>query len=110
MAEHEEPPKPAVFYNLPEMLVNLNAQGRRGNFLKISLSLELDDAADIAAHRSRHAAHRRHLPGLPARTAPRGSEGSAGHYRLREELLARVNAPPSRRSVNDVLFKEMLVQ
>ena len=36
--------------------------------------------------------------------------GSDGIYRLREELLARVNAAVAPVKVTDVLFKEMLVQ
>ena len=42
-------PKPAVFYDLPDMLVNLNSPGERPSFLKLSVSLELDDARDRAA-------------------------------------------------------------
>ena len=42
-AEDAKPPKAMVFYNLPELLVNLNSQGRRSSFLKISLSFELAD-------------------------------------------------------------------
>ncbi len=37
-------------------------------------------------------------------------KGSAGMYRLREELLTRVNAAIAPAKVHDVLFKEMLVQ
>jgi flagellar FliL protein len=37
-------------------------------------------------------------------------KGSAGMYRLREELLVRVNAAAAPAKVRDVLFKEMLVQ
>jgi flagellar protein FliL len=36
--------------------------------------------------------------------------GSGGIYRLREELLTRVNAATAPAKVVDVLFKEMLVQ
>jgi flagellar FliL protein len=36
--------------------------------------------------------------------------GSAGMYRLREELLLRVNASAAPARIVDVLFKEMLVQ
>ena len=36
--------------------------------------------------------------------------GSAGMYRLREELLLRVNASAAPAKIVDVLFKEMLVQ
>src|SRR5215470_15012243 len=39
----ETPPEPSVFYDLPEMLVNLNSQGKKASFLKIKVSLELDD-------------------------------------------------------------------
>jgi len=37
-------------------------------------------------------------------------QGSAGMYRLREELLRRVRAATAPAQVKDVLFKEMLVQ
>jgi flagellar protein FliL len=76
----------------------------------MSVSLELDSAAD--------------LPKLQA-VLPRiidnfqvylrelrveDLKGSAGMYRLREELLLRVNAAVAPAKINDVLFKEMLVQ
>ena len=108
--EAKKPPKPAVFYNLPELLVNLNAQGRRGNFLKISLSLELDDANDIARV---EAVLPRIVDAFQAylrELRPEDLRGSSGMYRLREELLARVNASTQPAKVSDVLFKEMLVQ
>ena len=41
---------------------------------------------------------------------PEDLRGSAGLYRLREELLARVNTSAQPAKVTDVLFKEMLVQ
>jgi flagellar FliL protein len=37
-------------------------------------------------------------------------QGAAGMYRLREELLNRVNAAVRPARVSDVLFKEMIVQ
>jgi flagellar FliL protein len=113
-AEAEEaskkPPKPAVFYNLPELLVNLNAQGRRGNFLKISLSLELDDAADIPRVEAVLPRIVDAFQSYLRELRPEDLRGSSGMYRLREELLARVNASANPAKVNDVLFKEMLVQ
>lgn len=112
--EHAEeaklPPKPAVFYNLPELLVNLNAQGRRGNFLKISLSLELDDANDIPRVEAVLPRIVDAFQSYLRELRPEDLRGSSGMYRLREELLARVNASAQPAKVNDVLFKEMLVQ
>src|SRR5690349_4748355 len=105
------PPKPLVFFDLPDFLVNLNSNGaKKASFLKLSVSLELERQEDT--------------PRLQA-VMPRivdnfqiylrelrvdDLRGSGGIYRLREELLARVNAAVAPVKVNDVLFKEMLVQ
>ena len=109
-AEEAKPPKAMVFYNLPELLVNLNSQGRRSSFLKISLSFELADAADIprieAVLPRIVDAFQTYLREL----RPEDLRGSAGLYRLREELLARVNTSAQPARMNDVLFKEMLIQ
>jgi len=108
--EEKKAPKLMVFYNLPELLVNLSGQGRRSSFLKISLSLELEDANDIpkieAVLPRIVDAFQTYLREL----RPEDLRGSAGLYRLREELLARVNTSAQPAKVNDVLFKEMLIQ
>ena len=36
--------------------------------------------------------------------------GSAGTYRLREELIARANLAAAPARINDVLFTQMLIQ
>lgn len=99
-----------VFYDLPEMLVNLNAKGRRSNFLKIQVSLEIPSDADRArldAMRPRLVdSFQVYLRELRVEDL----RGSAGMYRLREELLARVNTTVAPVKVKDVLFKDVLVQ
>ena len=40
-------PAQVVFYDLPEMLVNLNTRGNQRSCLKIRVSLELDDRAAV---------------------------------------------------------------
>ncbi len=104
------PPVAAVFFDLPEMLVNLNTTGRRPAFLKMKISLEVESEADIPRLKSlspriidKFQVYLRELRIDDLR-------GSAGIYRLREELLARVNAAVRPSKVKDVLFKEMLVQ
>jgi len=100
----------AVFYDLPEMLVNLNTGDRKATFLKIKVSLEVPSPAEIPK-----------LQALMPRVIDNFQvylrelriddlKGSAGMYRLREELLTRVNAAIAPAKVNAVLFKEMLVQ
>lgn len=109
-AEEGKPPKPMVFYNLPELLVNLNSQGRRASFLKISLSLELSDPADIPRIEAVLPRVVDAFQTYMRELRPEDLRGSAGLYRLREELLARVNTSAQPARVTDVLFKEMLVQ
>lgn len=104
------PPKAAVFLDLPDLLVNLNSANRRTNFLKISISLEVESAADVQK-----------LQVLMPRIVDsfqvylrelrlEDLRGSAGMYRLREDLLRRINEAARPVKVNDVLFKELLVQ
>lgn len=106
----KKPPKPMVFYNLPELLVNLSGQGRRSSFLKISLSLELEDPGDIPKIEAVLPRIVDAFQSYMRELRPEDLRGSAGLYRLREELLARVNTSVQPAKVNDVLFKEMLVQ
>tara|TARA_B100000315_G_scaffold250360_1_gene283029 strand:- start:135 stop:695 length:561 start_codon:yes stop_codon:yes gene_type:complete len=100
----------AVFYDLPEMLVNLNTGDRKATFLKIKVALEVPSPDEIPK-----------LQALMPRVIDNFQvylrelriddlKGSAGMYRLREELLTRVNAAIAPAKVNAVLFKEMLVQ
>lgn len=105
-----QPPKPAVFYNLPEMLVNLNSAGRRTSFLKISVSLELENPGDIPRIEAVMPRIVDNFQIYLRELRVEDLRGSAGLYRLREELLARVNNAAQPARVNDVLFKEMLVQ
>jgi len=108
--EGDEPAGPVAFTDLPEILVNLNTTGRKSSFLKIRVSLELPNAEDVpkveAVQDRVVDAFQVYLRELRVEDL----KGSAGMYRLREELLARVNAAVSPVKVNDVLFKEMLVQ
>jgi flagellar FliL protein len=111
-AENQAPKKPekTVFYDLPELLVNLNSAGRRTNFLKISVSLEVASESDIA---KLDAVKPRIIDSFQVYLRELRLDdlrGSAGVYRLREELLARVTASAQSAQVKDVLFKEMLVQ
>ncbi|MBD8890414.1 flagellar basal body-associated FliL family protein [Roseibium litorale] len=104
-----EAPKPAVFYDLPEMTVNLATDGR-GTYLKVRIALEVRDKDMISQIE----------PYLPRildafqiylrELRPADLEGSAGLFRLKEELLRRINLSVYPAKVEGVLFKEILVQ
>jgi len=101
--------KPVVFYDLPEMTVNLATDGRT-TYLKVRIALEVENRAMIDQIQ----------PYLPRildafqiylrELRPADLEGSAGLFRLKEELLRRINLSVYPAKVEGVLFKEILVQ
>ena len=100
----------AVFYDVPELLVNLNTGGRKSSFLKIRISLELDRPEDVPRVEALMPRIVDNFQVYLRELRIDDLKGSAGMYRLREELLRRVAAAVAPTKVNDVLFKEMLVQ
>jgi len=108
-APPQEVQRPVVFYDLPEMTVNLATEGRT-TYLKVRIALEVENRAMIDQIQ----------PYLPRildafqiylrELRPADLEGSAGLFRLKEELLRRINLSVYPAKVEGVLFKEILVQ
>jgi len=103
--------KPPAFFDMPEVLVNLsNATGDRTQYLKVKIVLELPDST-MQPHVQNTMprvmdAFQTYLREL----RPSDLEGSAGLYRLKEELTRRVNVAIAPSRINAVLFKEIVVQ
>jgi flagellar protein FliL len=103
--------KPPAFVDVPEVLVNLFGTGvDRTQYLKVKIVLEIPDALlqpQIQSSMPRVMdAFQTYLREL----RPSDLDGSAGLYRLKEELTRRVNAAISPNRVSAVLFKEIVVQ
>jgi flagellar FliL protein len=99
-----------VFYPLGDLLVNLAGEGKHPNFLKVKVVLQLADEKDIPLM---DAIKPRIIDNFQVYLRELRIEdlrGSAGMYRLREELLLRVTEAAQPVRVRDVLFQEMLVQ
>lgn len=104
------PPKPAFYHELPEMVVNLSSKDKRGAYLKMVIALEVSDQSVAEALQ----------PNLPRvldlfqvylrELRAQDLEGSQGIYRLKEELLKRINLAVHPSRVNRILFKEIIVQ
>ena len=111
-AEHkaEQAPGPSAYHDLPDLLVNLNVAGKQARFLKISVSLELSGKEDVAAVQAAMPRVIDHFQTYLRELRLEDLRGSAGIYRLRQELLARVTAAAQPAKVRDVLFRELLVQ
>lgn len=105
-----EQPKVTVFYDLPDILVNLNSSGRQISYLKLKVALEHNDP--LATPKLNELLPRvvDNFQIYLRELRPDDLVGSAGLYRLKEELLIRVNQAVAPIKINDVLFKEMLVQ
>jgi flagellar FliL protein len=100
------------FVEMKEMLINISGAqaGERQGFIKVKVALEIADskmAPEIQPLLPRiedmFQVYLREL-------RPADLEGSAGTFRLKEELLRRVNMAVHPAKVDAVLFKELLVQ
>lgn len=110
-AEESAPVVPqTVFFDLPQMLVNLNTGGKKNNYLKIAISLELTSQEDSVALQNLLPRVVDNFQVYLRELRVEDLRGSAGVQRLREELLLRVKNAVHPIEVRDVLFKEMLVQ
>jgi len=99
-----------VYWDLPDILVNLRTDGPRPSFLKISIALELERAEDRSAIEKVMPRVTDTFQVYLRELRADQLQGSAGLIRLREELLSRINAAVRPARVKDVLFKEMLIQ
>jgi flagellar FliL protein len=105
------PPKPPSYVEVPDMLVNLiGLPGERVQYLKLKLVLEVKEEKQVEAIK----------PSLPRVTdifqtylrelRPSDLNGSAGLFRLKEDLTRRVNVAVAPNQVSAVLFKEVVIQ
>ena len=105
------PVKPPVFLDVPDLLVNLvGMPGERVQYLKVKVVLEVKEEKQVEAIK----------PNMPRVTdifqtylrelRPSDINGSAGLFRLKEELTKRVNVAVAPIPVTAVLFKEIVVQ
>jgi len=102
--------KPAMFVDLPEMVVNLSSVDQHATFLKLKVSLEVSQKETIDKIQ----------PVLPRvldafqvylrELRSSDLEGSAGTFRVKEELQRRVNIAIYPARVDAVLFKEIMIQ
>lgn len=99
-----------VFYELPELLVNIQSEGGRSTYLKLKLMLELDSAEVVAEIEPAMPRVMDRFQGFLRELRVEDLSGSAGSYRLRLELLRRVNLAAAPAQARAVLIQEMIIQ
>jgi flagellar protein FliL len=103
--------KPATFVDLPDVLVNLSTTGSdRTQYLKVKIVLELPDAGLVSQIQPLMPRVMDAFQTYLRELRPTDLDGSAGLYRLKEELTRRVNAVVAPSHITAVLFKEIVVQ
>lgn len=106
------PVKSVVFLDMPDVLVNLSANSgsERTQYLKVKVTLELPNEATSAQVQPLMPRLMDAFQTYLRELRPSDLDGSAGLYRLKEELTRRVNAAIAPSRINAVLFKEIVVQ
>ena len=105
--------KGAAFLDLPEMTVNLAPGGGpqdRQHFLRMKIALELNEQKVVTEIQPMVPRVLDTFQVFMRELRPQDLEGSAGLYRLKEEMTRRVNVAVHPARVEAILFKELMVQ
>jgi flagellar protein FliL len=107
------PKKPSAFLDLPEMTVNLASgagQQDRQQFLRMKIALEVGEQKVVTEIQPMLPRVMDTFQVFMRELRPQDLEGSAGLYRLKEEMTRRVNVAVYPARVDAILFKELMVQ
>jgi flagellar protein FliL len=103
--------KPPIFVDVPEVLVNLvGAPGERIQYLKVKVVLEVREEKQVDAIKPTMPRVSDIFQTYMRELRPSDLNGSAGLFRLKEELTRRVNVAVAPVQVSAVLFKEIVIQ
>lgn len=97
-------------FNLEPMMVNLQSVDGVQNYMKLTVALEVADEHMMTEIQPRLAKVIDAFQVYMRELRKSDLEGSAGVYRLKEELLRRVNLAVYPARIESILFKEILVQ
>ncbi|AMJ63582.1 flagellar basal body-associated protein FliL [Bosea sp. PAMC 26642] len=104
--------KPVAFVEMKDMMIGISSGGQqdRQPIMKIKVVLEIADAKVSDEIKPLLPRVEDAFQVFMRELRPSDLEGSAGMYRLKEELLRRVNVTVYPAKIDAVLFKELLVQ
>ena len=103
-------PPQVAYYDVPDILVNIQSADNTPAYLKLSVSLELATAEEKPAIQTLMPRIVDQFQGYLRELRVDDMRGSAGIARLKEELLRRITVAAAPYPVRDVLLKQMIVQ
>lgn len=92
------------------MIANLNSNPRRPSYVKLTARLELAKLDDVERVKAAMPRLLDLFQTYLREMRPEELRGSAGTYRLREELIGRANLAAAPAHISAVLFTQMLIQ
>lgn len=98
------------FVPLEDIVVNLDTQNQNPSFLKLTVLFEITGQDGVNAIKKNMPKIKDLMITYLRSLAPEDIKGSIGVYKLREELMLRVNKVINPNQVNDVVFNDILVQ
>ncbi|MGC8535904.1 MAG: flagellar basal body-associated FliL family protein [Rhizomicrobium sp.] len=115
LAKAKEAPLPLVppkvaFYNVPDIVVNIQSQNGNPTYLKLEVTLELKNAKEEQGVKVLMPRIVDQFQSYLRELRVADLQGSASVMRVKEELLRRINVAVAPYRVQDVLLKEMIVQ
>lgn len=110
VGEHGAVAPDTFIFNLEPMMVNLQSVDGVQNYMKLTVALEVADEHMMTEIQPRLAKVVDAFQVYMRELRKSDLEGSAGVYRLKEELLRRVNLAVYPARIESILFKEILVQ
>lgn len=99
-----------TFFEMPDIVVNIQSADGSPAYLKLSVALELDNAEEKTGVQALMPRVVDQFQSYLRELRIDDLRGSAGVLRLKEELLRRINVAAAPFPVRDVLLKEMIVQ
>jgi len=99
-----------AFYDIPDIIVNIQTVDGSPAYLKLGVSLEIGNAEEKTGLQAVMPRIVDQFQSYLRELRMDDLKGSAGVLRLKEELLRRINVAAAPYKIKDVLLKEMIVQ
>ena len=99
-----------AYFEINDLLINLNSEGKKAHFLKISVSMELKKMEDKAKLEKLKPKIIDQFQVYLRELRVEDLRGSAGLQKIRSELLLRVSTIAAPVKIKDLYFRDMLVQ
>jgi flagellar protein FliL len=110
VVEAQLTPPQVVYNDVDDLLVNIQSPDSTPAYLKLSVSLELDNDLEKTGVTALMPRIKDQFQAYLRELRVDDLKGSGGVLRMKEELLRRVNVAAAPYKVRDVLLKQMIVQ